>query len=129
VRSNQLGDRVSVYQSDNLKNIPHSERWNLIVSNPPHFVDQYEGDIRTHDPGWRIHQDFFETVSSHLAEDGVIVLQENNRGSTVETFRSMIEQSDLEILFTYRDYPTLTKESSFYFIGIGRRGWPRPTWT
>ena len=59
-----------------------------------------------------------------LAEDGVIVLQENNRGSTVETFRSMIEQSDLEILFTYRDYPTLTEESSFYFIGIGRRGWP-----
>ena len=63
-----------------------------------------------------------------LAEDGVIVLQENNRGSTVETFRSMIEQSDLEILFTYRDYPTLTKESSFYFIGIGRRGAPRPNW-
>jgi hypothetical protein len=58
----------------------------------------------------------------------VIVLQENNRGSTVETFRSMIERSGLDILFTHADYPTLTKESSFYFIGIGRRGRLQPNW-
>jgi methylase of polypeptide subunit release factors len=32
---NKLADRVSVYQSDNLKNIPISEEWNLVVSNPP----------------------------------------------------------------------------------------------
>jgi methylase of polypeptide subunit release factors len=128
VRANQLGDRASVYQSDNLKNIPPSERWNLVVSNPPHFVDQYEGDIRAHDPDWQIHKAFFETVSSHLVEDGVIVLQENNRGSTVETFRSVIERSGLEILFTHGDSPNLTTESSFYFIGIGRRGAPRPNW-
>ena len=127
VRVNKLSDRVSVYQSDNLKSIPRSEMWNLIVSNPPHFIDQYEGDIRAHDPGWQIHWKFFETVSDHLAEDGVVVLQENNRGSIVETFRSMIEQSGFEIFFTHGDYPTLTKESSFYFIGIGRPG-QRPTW-
>jgi len=127
VRVNKLSDRVSVYQSDNLKSIPRSEMWNLIVSNPPHFIDQYEGDIRAHDPDWRIHRNFFETVSDHLAKDGVIVLQENNRGSIVETFRPMIEQSGFEIFFAHGDYPTLTKESSFYFIGIGRPG-QRPTW-
>jgi hypothetical protein len=127
VRVNKLSDRVSVYQSDNLKSIPSSEMWNLIVSNPPHFVDQYEGDTRAHDPDWQIHKNFFGMVSNHLAEEGVIVLQENNRGSTVETFRSMIEQRGLEIFFTHGDCPALTKESSFYFIGIGRRG-QRPTW-
>ena len=127
VRANKLTDRVSVYQSDNLRSIPRSEIWNLIVSNPPHFVDQYEGDIRAHDPDWQIHGDFFETVSGHLAEDGVIVLQENNRGSIVETFRPMIEQSGFEIAFTDGDCPTLTSESSFYFIGIVRRG-SRPAW-
>ena len=127
VRVNKLSDRVSVYQSDNLKSIPSSEMWNLIVSNPPHFVDRYEGDIRAHDPDWQIHKNFFGMVSDHLAEEGVIVLQENNRGSTVETFGSMIEQSGHEIFFTHGDYPTLTEESSFYFIGIGRRG-RRPAW-
>ena len=122
VRVNKLSDRVSVYQSDNLKSIPRSELWNLVVSNPPHFIDQYEGDIRAHDPDWRIHRNFFETISDHLAVNGVIVLQENNRGSIVETFRPMIEQSGFEIFFTHGDYSTLTKGSSSYFIGIGRRG-------
>jgi predicted RNA methylase len=128
VQANDLGSRVSVYRSDNLKSIPASERWNLIVSNPPHFIDQYQGDIRAHDPNWRIHREFFETVSIHLADDGVIVLQENNRGSTVETFRSMIEKAGLEILFTHGDHPALTERSSFYFVGIGLNGHPRPTW-
>jgi predicted RNA methylase len=127
-RRNNLGNRVSVYQSDNLKDIPRSERWNLVVSNPPHFVDQYEGDIRAHDPGWRIHRDFFETIGDYLASDGVVVLQENNRGSVVETFRSMIEDSGFDILFTSGDQPTLTKESSFYFIGMAKRAAAVPTW-
>jgi hypothetical protein len=60
MRGDEFNDRVFVYQSDNLKDIPRSEMWNLIVSNPPHFIDQYEGDIRAHDPDWRIHRGFFE---------------------------------------------------------------------
>jgi hypothetical protein len=69
----------------------------------------------------QIHRNFFETVSDHLAEDGVIVLQENNRGSTVQTFRSMIEQSGFAIFFSHGDHPTLTKESSFTLLASG--GW------
>jgi predicted RNA methylase len=128
VRVNRLTDRVSVYQSDNLKNIPRSEKWDLVVSNPPHFVDQYEGDLRAHDPDWRIHREFFATIGDFLTAGGVVVLQENNSGSTVETFRPMIEQSGLEIVFTDGDSPTLTKESVFYYIGIVRRGETPPQW-
>jgi hypothetical protein len=43
-----------------LTGIPRSEMWNLVVSKPPHFVDQYEGDIRAHDPDWRIDRGFFQ---------------------------------------------------------------------
>ena len=129
VRVNKLGDRVSVYQSDNLRNIPGSEKWDLVVSNPPHFVDQYEGDLRAHDPDWRIHRDFFATIGDFLAPGAVVVLQENNRGSTSETFRQMIEQSGLDIVFVDGESPTLTKESSFYYIGIVRRGETPPPWT
>ena len=129
VNVNKLEDRVSVYQSDNLNNIPRSEKWDLVVSNPPHFIDQYEGDIRAHDPGWRIHREFFATIGDFLTAGGVIVLQENNRGSTVETFREMIGQAGLEIVFTDGYFPALTKESSFYYIGIIRRGYMPPPWT
>lgn len=128
MRVNKLGERVSVYHSDNLKSIPSSEKWDLVVSNPPHFVDQYEGDIRAHDPDWRIHRDFFATIGDFLAPGGVIVLQENNRGSTVEDFRQMIEQSGLQIVFIDGESPTLTKDSIFYYIGIMRRGEAPPQW-
>jgi methylase of polypeptide subunit release factors len=128
VRVNKLSDRVSVYQSDNLKSIPRSEKWDLVISNPPHFVDQYEGDLRAHDPNWQIHRDFFAAIGDFLAAGGVVVLQENNRGSTVDTFRQMIEQSGLKIVFTNGDSPTLTNESSFYYIGIMRRADIPPVW-
>jgi len=128
VRRNGLGDRVSVYHSNNLRSIPKSERWGLVISNPPHFIDQYEGDIRAHDPDWNIHREFFSTISQHLEEDGVIVLQENNRGSTVETFREMIEHAGLEIAFTHGDSKELTSKSEFFFIGIVKKGANTPIW-
>src|SRR5690349_9794644 len=37
VAYNRLEERVSIYHSDNLDNIPASERWDLVVGNPPHF--------------------------------------------------------------------------------------------
>jgi predicted RNA methylase len=128
VEENDLSDRVSCYVSNNLQDIPSSERWDLVVSNPPHFIDQYVGDIRAHDPDWKIHREFFRTISPFLTEDGIIVLQENNRGSTVNTFRDMIYQAGLEIIFTHGDQPHLTPESSFYFIGLMPRGSTKPIW-
>lgn len=128
IRTNHLADRATVYLSDNLKSIPAHEKWSLVVSNPPHFVDAYIGDIRAHDPDWRVHREFLTTVSSHLTKDAVIVLQENNRGSTVETFRPMIEASGFEIVSTANDRPQLTEESSFYFICLTRRGSDAPSW-
>lgn len=128
VRQNRLEDRVSVYHSNNLQSVPESERWGLVVSNPPHFVDQYEGDIRAHDPGWNIHREFFSTIPKHLEDNGVIVLQENSRGSTVETFREMIERAGLEIAFTHGDSIELTAKSEFFFIGIVKKGATPPEW-
>ncbi len=37
VRRNRLEGRVSVYLSDGLDGVPADERWDLVVSNPPHF--------------------------------------------------------------------------------------------
>jgi len=100
----------------------------LVVSNPPHFTDRYEGDIRAHDPDWAVHREFFNTIHPHLTNDGVIILQENNRGSTVETFREMIDAAGLEIVFTHGDHKALTKESIFYFIGIVKKSGDVPRW-
>jgi predicted RNA methylase len=128
VRVNGLEDRVSVYESNNLRSIPRTEKWSLVVSNPPHFIDQYEGDIRAHDPDWQIHREFFQTIGGFLERDGVVVLQENNAGSTVESFRQMIEDADLQIVFLDGHSSQLTKDSLFYYIGIMRKGDRPPAW-
>jgi predicted RNA methylase len=128
IAANGLADRVSVYLSDNLKSIPPAERWDLVVSNPPHFADDYIGDIRGHDPDWRIHREFFSTVSAFLKPGGVIVLQENTAGSTVETFRDMIAEAGLSIVFVQGCPPQRTPDHRFYYIGIVRSGDPVPAW-
>jgi tRNA1(Val) A37 N6-methylase TrmN6 len=127
ITENGLAERVSVYHSDSLKDIPDSERWDLVVSNPPHFDDRV-GDLRGHDDDWHLHREFFAAVGRFLKPGGVIVLQENNRGSTVETFRDMIEASDLSIVFVDKARPQRTERDWFYFIGIMRRNDGPPAW-
>ncbi|MGL9622407.1 hypothetical protein QRQ56_30980 [Bradyrhizobium sp. U531] len=51
----------------------------------------------------------------------MIVLQENNRGSTVDTFREMIDAAGLEIVFTQGDHKELTRDCVFYFTGIVKK--------
>jgi predicted RNA methylase len=128
IADNALSDRVAVYCSDNLQDIPPAEKWDLVVSNPPHFIDEYLGNLRAHDPDWRVHRDFFRTVASFLKPGGVIILQENNHGSTVETFRPMIDESGLTIVFTHGDLPFRTAGHQYYYIGIMRAGDDAPTW-
>ena len=56
------------------------------------------------------------------------MLQENGRGSTVATFRDMIDRAGLTIVFVHGGKPELTVENNFYYIGIMRRGDTPPNW-
>lgn len=128
VADNALGDRVSVYHSDNLTDIPGSEQWDLVVSNPPHCIDVAVGDRRTHDPDWIVHRGFFADVGKFLKPGGVIVLQEANNCSTAETFRPMIEVAGLSIVFVDKCAPERTPDVRYYYIGIMHRGETPPRW-
>lgn len=129
IHANDLASRVSVYESDNLRDIPKHEKWDLVVSNPPHFDDgYYEAELRAHDPGWHLHRAFLLDVGSFLNPDGVIVLQENNNGSTAATFIPMIEEAGLETVFVNNEIPELTSEHRFFYIGIMHRGAVVPQW-
>jgi methylase of polypeptide subunit release factors len=106
IERNGLGDRVSVYLSDGFQEIPDTERWNLVVGNPPHSgTDRMIPEITRppivyQDPNWRIHRAFYENVSRFLAPRGNVVIQENFRYSCVEDFRETIEKNGLEIVDT-----------------------------
>jgi methylase of polypeptide subunit release factors len=122
-----LADRVTVCHSDNLSAIPAEEQWDLVVGNPP-FFDHAAFHLRAHDQGWRLHREFFATIGRFLRPRGIIVLQENNLGSTAETFREMIETAGLAIVFVEGCAPQQTARSCIYYIGIMRRGDVVPSW-
>jgi len=128
VRDNALAGRVAVYHSDNLKDIPAAEQWDLVVSNPPHFVDSGIGQLRYHDPDWSVHRAFFGAVAVHLKPDGVIVLQENNAGSTPDTFTAMIAEAGLKVVFVQDASPERTAQSHMFYLGIMRAGDTPPAW-
>jgi tRNA1(Val) A37 N6-methylase TrmN6 len=70
VAQNRLAERVTVYHSDNLEAIPASEQWDLVVGNPPHFVDVSPGELRFHDEDWNLHRSFFATIGRFLKPGG-----------------------------------------------------------
>jgi predicted RNA methylase len=128
VRDNALEGRVAVYRSDNLKDIPPVEQWDLVVSNPPHFVDRSPGQLRYNDPDWSVHRGFFDSIARHLKPGGVIVLQENNRGSTPGTFTQMIADAGLVVTFVQDASDTVTDHDHMFYLGIMRAGDDVPQW-
>jgi predicted RNA methylase len=128
VAQNRLTERVAVYHSDNLEDIPASEQWDLVVGNPPHFVDISPGELRFHDEDWKLHRNFFGTIDRFLKPGGIIVLLENNRGSTAETFRTMIEAAGLRIVFVHNCEGRRTPYTRIYYLGIARQGDAVPSW-
>ena len=129
VRRNRLTDRVAGYRSDNLEDIPPAERWNVIVSNPPHFDEAaVESEIKLYDGAWQLHRDFFDDVPRFLAPNGVIVLQENNQGATAETFRPMAEAAGLRVVLVENCRGALTAEPNYFYVGLMRAGDAAPDW-
>lgn len=128
IAANDLKDRVSVYHSDNLDNIPATERWDLVVGNPPHFDWEQVGERRFADSGWNIHRSFFKNAGRFLKPGGVILVQENNHGSTVETFRQMVEDAGFSIVLAHNCEPRITPYARYYYLGIMRRNETPPAW-
>ena len=90
---NAIEDRVAVYESDALDQIPASERWDLVIANPPHFLAEprEHADIQVYDTGWDVHERFYSTVGAHMNPGGLVVMVENAAGSDPNLFRKMIE--------------------------------------
>ena len=133
IKKNNLQEKVSVYLSDCLDSIPETEKWDLVVGNPPHWPsseDWYHADIKRFDPGLKIHKRFYKDIHKFLKPNGSILFQENGRATTAEDFAPIIAESGLEIIDTFRAKPasffqTLLgdksvarsrKPSPFYFI-------------
>ncbi|MGC4119542.1 MAG: tRNA (adenine(22)-N(1))-methyltransferase TrmK [Myxococcales bacterium] len=106
IRENGLQDRVKVYLSDGLAGIPDSERWDLVVSNPPHWRgthQQWENELRLIDPDFIVHRKLYEGVGRFLAPGGRVVIQENGLGTRPSDFETMIAGGGLRVVEVFPD--------------------------
>jgi len=132
VRKNNLQSKVSIYLSDCLDAIPESEKWDLVVSNPPHWPsleDAYREDIKMFDPNFIIHDKFYRDICLFLKPGGSILFQENGRATKAADFIPMIHKNGLEIVEVFTAKPPsvlqcllkgkklkYSKPSPYYFI-------------
>jgi len=102
--SNQCKDQVTTYVLDDLSLLPAEEKFDLVVGNPPHFVNKKslshvsDNQIRCAvDQDWKTHQNFFKHIGNHLLPGGIILLQENMYGSTADTFAPYVNEAGMSI--------------------------------
>lgn len=102
IRRNGLEDRVTLYLSDGLKDVSPEERFDLVVSNPPHFVSPVGSSpsLLSDDLDWNLHREFYADVARFLTPGGSVLFQENSEGALPEDFLPMIEAGGLETIQT-----------------------------
>ena len=119
--ANCLEDKVDIYLSDNLDQIPESQQWDLVISNPPHYGGKSdfftEIDRRSLDRDWQIHRRFFEQVGAHLKPGGELCIlewQDQNvpDSSTPELFQPMLEENG----FVMIDAVTCKEVADHYYL-------------
>lgn len=127
VRTNRLQNCVSAYVGSSLSVLPAHEQFDLVVANPPHYLECPGDDNYQRiavDINWQAHQDFFKYIGQHLTDNGIILLQENQAGSLngAEDFRPFIEHNNLKITDCFRSeqYYDSNGPTQIYYIEISK---------
>lgn len=103
IKRNHLEDRVTVYQSDCLDDIPQNEQWDLVVSNPPWcLVSIAKDNIRVCDPESRIHEKFFRDIGKFLKPGGSVLLIESAEFTDLDCFQDMIGNDGFKTVESFR---------------------------
>ncbi|MBI2676559.1 MAG: methyltransferase [Candidatus Yanofskybacteria bacterium] len=122
IKRNGLESKVTVYLSDCLDNIPETEKWDLVVGNPPHVFcatkDEYKKDITLFDPNFNIHKKFYRDIHKFLKPTGSVLLQEHAESTSIADFKEMIEKNGLKIIDVFTCIPPLASGSKKNNIGF-----------
>jgi methyltransferase family protein len=126
IQENSLEGRVRYYVSDNLKQLPETEKFDLVLGNPPwayREIPDLPNPLIPNDPEWKIHREFFEQLPRHLnagaqvcisayepfREVAYIELQKEpwdiRPRPPIVDFRTFLEKSDLAVRDIHRPLP------------------------
>ena len=85
---NDLKNKVTTYNTDNLGSIPNTEQWDLFVANPPWrseitpdmFPRSSDEERKKYDLGWNIHNHMWGNIAKYLTQDAETFLFEDKIG-------------------------------------------------
>jgi methylase of polypeptide subunit release factors len=110
--NNHLTSHVTGYISGTIEGIPNTEKWDLVVSNPPHVADKEyfistmpeESDYLENtcrlivDQNFAIHREFFKNIKEKLTPDADVFLIE---ASNHDFFVEWADAGGLKLVKTY----------------------------
>jgi UDPglucose 6-dehydrogenase len=97
---NNLSNYVTGYHTDKIADIPLTEKWDLVVSNPPHVwnMDEFLKEMQSKesspkaiqnsarlcvDENLKAHREFFENIEKHLHSNSDIYLIETSKDEKI----------------------------------------------
>lgn len=90
-------NRINFWLSDVLKNIPTDKKFDIIISNPPHFYTESftknslsPKALGDYDADWGFHKDFYADCDKHLTETGEVWFLENGAAAQEDDFLPFI---------------------------------------
>lgn len=149
IAANRLRDKITTYVSDNFFSVPPSEKFDLMVGNPPNYFSinpqhplakHFEDDLRPHDVDWLIHKQFYSAAGAYLLPDALVCISEvephqslvhvppderipfdRRPGPALLDFKKMIARGGLTYLDTFH-YATLGGVKMWMMVSNNERG-------
>jgi len=119
---------VAAYATGLIADLPNYEQFDLVVANPPHFLECPGDDNYRRiavDQNWAAHQEFFANIGQHLLPNGIVLLQENQAGSLnrEQDFAPFIAAAGLEITDVFNSSAHYTPDhyTQIYYIEIRQK--------
>jgi len=110
-KENQVLNKITTYTTDKISSLPLTEKFDLVVANPPHsgdkksFIDSLENKSCIEntcrlivDEGYQAHQEFFANIKRYLTSNADIYI---TAGSNMDYFIRWAEEGGLQYVNFY----------------------------
>lgn len=112
---------VKIYNSDGLDSLPATEKYDIIISNPPNVPFHRKGDLTGEDPGFEMHRRFYEKAGKHLKKGGHTLFLENAFFTYPVSFYQMITENGLDFIEASPLQFDRKMKHDFYFVLSAKR--------
>lgn len=105
---------VECIESDGIQSVPSDPPFDLIVSNPPHYLS--DGHHHSADHDWRFHRYFFHHLPEYLRVGGEAWLIEAGDGGTDKLARVELDATRIELV----SYAVEPNDPAFSWLKLKR---------